>query len=160
MDLVIRFGNLSGLRVQPDKSQILCLDPAITQSHYAGIRVVGSNETTRYLGYHVGTGEITNANWALRLRNVRRPLLTATGVATSVTNRVIVLNTIVLPSVLFTAAAFEIPHGRTGTSRFCTSISYETIPPVRNPVVTRQTRVFCMHHDKQEVSDQSLFRGQ
>ena len=50
-----------------------------------------------------------NHNWAQRIRRSRRRLLTATSVATSVQNRVIILNTIILPAVLFTAAVFDIP---------------------------------------------------
>ena len=73
------------------------------------IPVLRHGDTVRYLGYAVGTGELTTANWAARVRNVQRRLATATQLATSVESRVLILNVIMLPAVLFTAAVFEIP---------------------------------------------------
>ena len=77
---------------------------------YEGIPVLPHGETTRYLDHQVGTGALTEVNWAIRIRNVRRRLATATRVATSVSLRVLLLNVIMLPGILFTAAVFDIPH--------------------------------------------------
>uniref|UniRef100_A0AAV1UN62 Reverse transcriptase n=1 Tax=Peronospora matthiolae TaxID=2874970 RepID=A0AAV1UN62_9STRA len=65
--------------------------------------------TARYQGYEIGTGELENENWALRIRKIQRRLLKATRVAASVENRVIILNSIVQPAKLFTSSVFEIP---------------------------------------------------
>uniref|UniRef100_M4C326 RxLR effector candidate protein n=1 Tax=Hyaloperonospora arabidopsidis (strain Emoy2) TaxID=559515 RepID=M4C326_HYAAE len=65
--------------------------------------------TTRYLVYEIGTRDLEHKNWAIRIQKIQRPLLTATRVATSVENRVLILNSIVLPSLLFTASVFDIP---------------------------------------------------
>ena len=67
-------------------------------------------KTTRYLGHQVGTGELTYVNWVVRIRNVRQRLATATRVATSVSLRVLILNFIMLPGILFTVADFDMPH--------------------------------------------------
>ena len=61
------------------------------------------------MGYAVGTGELAATNWAARIRNVQRRLATATKLATSVEHRVSILNVIMLPAVLFTAAVFDSP---------------------------------------------------
>ena len=76
---------------------------------FFGIPVLPHGDTTRYLGYAVGTGELTDVNWAARIRNVQRRLATVTRLATSVEHRVLILNVIILPAVLFTAAVFELP---------------------------------------------------
>ena len=107
--VVHRFGELSGLHAQPTNSQIIFLNTSVRLEQYRGITVLPPAATTRYLGYEIGTGEMLNHNWAQRIRRSRRRLLTATSVATSVQNRVIILNTIILPAVLFTAAVFDIP---------------------------------------------------
>ncbi|KAE9313201.1 hypothetical protein PF008_g19794 [Phytophthora fragariae] len=109
MEIVHRFGELSGLRVQPTKSKAIFLNTAVTLTETNGIPVLQHGDTVRYLGYMVGTGPLTDVNWAARIRNIQRRLATATQLATSVENRVLLLNVIMLPSVLFTAAAFELP---------------------------------------------------
>ena len=62
----------------------------------------------RDLGYEIGTGELVNKNWAQRIRKIQRRLLTATRVATCMEKRVLLLNSIVLPSILFIAIVFEL----------------------------------------------------
>jgi hypothetical protein len=109
MQVVKQFGRLSGLQVQSTKSHLIFLNKAVKETTYCGLPVVPSGETVRYLGYEVGTGELTDVNWAGRIRAVQRRLATATRLATSVENRVIILNVILLPSVLFTAGAFDMP---------------------------------------------------
>ncbi|GMF51547.1 unnamed protein product [Phytophthora fragariaefolia] len=108
LDLVKRFGQLSGLHVQPQKSQIIFLNSGYPQQlrGNSGGRPQRDNQV---LGVPIRDSNLINVNWALRIRNVQRRLLTATTVATSVANRILVLNTIILPAILFTAIAFEIP---------------------------------------------------
>uniref|UniRef100_A0AAV1V694 Reverse transcriptase domain-containing protein n=1 Tax=Peronospora matthiolae TaxID=2874970 RepID=A0AAV1V694_9STRA len=110
LGIIQAFGNLSGLHVQPAKSKLLFLNRAISRASFAGIDIVPSGATTRYLGYEIGTGPLDNKNWAHRIRTIQRRLLTATRVATSVENRVLILNSIVLPSLLFTASVFYVPR--------------------------------------------------
>ena len=74
-----------------------------------GISVLQPGAMTRYLGYAVGTENLTDVNWAARFLNFQRRLATATQVATRVEHRVLLLNVIMLRSVLFTAAVFEPP---------------------------------------------------
>ena len=50
-----------------------------------------------------------NINWALRIKSAQRRLFTATRVATTLEHRVLILNAIVLPGILFTASVFEPP---------------------------------------------------
>ncbi|KAL4163946.1 hypothetical protein KRP22_004570 [Phytophthora ramorum] len=109
MEIVDVFGRLSGLRNQPTKSKLIFLNTTVKLKKYQEIPVLQHGETVRYLGFAVGTGELTDPNWAIRIRNVQRRLATATNLATSVELRVLILNVIMLPAVLFTAAAFEPP---------------------------------------------------
>uniref|UniRef100_A0AAV1UKE2 Uncharacterized protein n=1 Tax=Peronospora matthiolae TaxID=2874970 RepID=A0AAV1UKE2_9STRA len=101
----------SGLHAQPAKPKLIdFLNLSIKLDEYLGNSVLRSGETTRYLGYVVGTGELHHRNWALRIRRLQRILVTASTITTSVANWVVVLNAIVLPSILFTAAVFEMPE--------------------------------------------------
>jgi hypothetical protein len=109
MALVKRFGQLSGLQVQPTKSHVIFLNTVITADPFNNIPVLRMGDTVRYLGHEVGTGELTDINWAMRIRSVQRRLATAAQLATSLENRVQILNVIMLPSVLFTAAVFDLP---------------------------------------------------
>ena len=72
--------------------------------------MVSGHDTVRYLRYEVGTGELVQPNWAMRLRRGCRRLLTDTTVAASVQHRMVILNVTVLPSVLFTSAVFDMPR--------------------------------------------------
>ena len=102
LDIVAAFGRLSGLTVQPTKSQVIFLNTAVALPDYEGIPVLPHGATTRYLGHQVGTGALGDANWAIRIRNVRRRLANATRVATSVSLRVLILNVAMIPGILFT----------------------------------------------------------
>eukprot|EP00644_Phytophthora_capsici_P003452 jgi/Phyca11/8807/fgenesh1_pm.PHYCAscaffold_31_\ len=110
MELVREFGRMSGLQVQPTKSHLIFLNTAVQEKTYCGLPVLAHGDTVRYLGYAVGTGPLQDVNWAGRIRSIQRRLATATQLATSVTNRVTLLNVIMLPAVLFTAAVFEMPQ--------------------------------------------------
>ena len=109
LQILEQYGRLSGLRVQPRKSKLLLLNLTVKCEEVCGIPVLCHGDTTRYLGYLIGTGELTDVNWAARIRTVQRRLATATQLTTSVELRVLILNVIMLPSVLFTAAVFDIP---------------------------------------------------
>ena len=109
MNKVDKSGRLSGLQVQPTKSKIILMNTAVDTKDLYGIPVLRHGDTVRYLGYAVETGELATVNWAVRVRNVQRRLATATRLAISVENRVLVSNVIMLPAVLFTAAVFELP---------------------------------------------------
>uniref|UniRef100_A0AAV1TKQ1 Reverse transcriptase domain-containing protein n=1 Tax=Peronospora matthiolae TaxID=2874970 RepID=A0AAV1TKQ1_9STRA len=108
--LVKAFGALSGLHVQPDESKILFLNRSVILKQYEGIAVVPPGDTTRYMGYEIGAVELVNKDWALRIQKIQLRLITATQVATSVENRVLILNSIALPPLLITASVFDIPQ--------------------------------------------------
>jgi exonuclease III len=110
MQIVANFGKISGLQVQPTKSHLIFLNTAVNVEEYEGIPALAHGDTVWYLGYAVGTGTLMNVNWAERIRGIQRRLATATQVATSIENRVTLLNVIMLPSVLFTAAVFDMPN--------------------------------------------------
>ncbi|KAE9032193.1 hypothetical protein PR001_g10729 [Phytophthora rubi] len=104
--LVREFGRISGLRVQPAKSQYIFLNKAIDKSVWCGIPVLRKGETVPYLGYEVGFGDLSKINWEKRLRALQRRMGTAERAATTIRDRVDLLNVIVLPAILFTAKMF------------------------------------------------------
>ena len=110
MEIVHWFGELSELWVQQKKSVLIMLNTAVDLADYAGIPVLRHGDTTRYLGYQVGTGDLVGANWALRIRNIRKRLATAATISSSGAVRILLLNPIMLPAVLFTSAVFWLPH--------------------------------------------------
>ncbi|OWZ14768.1 RxLR effector protein [Phytophthora megakarya] len=55
MKIVTKFGRLSGLQVQPNKSKLIFLNKAIELESYHGLPVLAQGATVRYLGYAVGT---------------------------------------------------------------------------------------------------------
>ncbi|KAF1320484.1 hypothetical protein FI667_g12319, partial [Globisporangium splendens] len=63
---------------------------------------------TRY-DIQIGTGNITQADWEDRLQKLRTRLLIATKVSNSVVGRVFILNSVLLPSILFTAGYTKPP---------------------------------------------------
>ena len=110
MSIVHRFGELSGLSVQPAKSELVFLNTVVALSEFEDIPILLHKQTTRYLGYQVRTEDLVDANWALRIRNVRKRLAIAASLSTSVAVRIMLLNAIMLPAVLFTAAVFRLPQ--------------------------------------------------
>ena len=95
-----RFGELSGLSVQPAKSELIFLNTAVASYDFEGIPVLCHGQTTRYIGYQERSGDLVDANWALRIRNVRKRLATTASLSTSVAIRILLLNAIMLPAVL------------------------------------------------------------
>ncbi|KAF1328106.1 Rxlr effector protein, partial [Globisporangium splendens] len=109
MQLLSEFGQQSGLHVQPTKSSYICLNTAVVQEQRCGIPILKHGETVRYLGIQIGTGNITQANWEDRLQKLRTRLIIATKVSNSVVGRVLMLNSVMLPSILFTAGYIKPP---------------------------------------------------
>ena len=107
--LVKRFGGAIRPPRPTSKKQTLFLNTSIRLQRYQGISLVPAHDTVQYLGYEVGTGELVQPNWAMRLRRVGRQLLTATTVAASVQHWVVILNAIFIPSVLSTSSVFDMP---------------------------------------------------
>ena len=69
-----------------------CSDPAQYGggSHsLRGILVLRHGDTTRYLGYQVGRGDLEGANWDLRIRYIKKRLGTAATISTSVAVRIL-----------------------------------------------------------------------
>lgn len=87
---------------------MILFNTAVAEEEYTGIPVLKHGKTVRYLGHAVGTGDRQKVDWATRIRNVQRRLATAAQLATSV-EKVKILNVIMLPSILFTAAVFDMP---------------------------------------------------
>ena len=115
-----------------------------------GIIALRHGDTVRYLSYAVGTGELAAANWAARVRNVQQRLTTATRLATSVENRVLILNVIMLPDELFLAAVFKLPPWAEQQLRSLQKQFFSTTPPARRPCAIRSIQRFCTHPNKQE----------
>ncbi|KAF1318326.1 Rxlr effector protein, partial [Globisporangium splendens] len=109
MQLLSEFGQQSGLHVQPTKSSYICLNTAVVHEQRCGIPVLKHGETVRYLGIQIGTGNITQANWEDRLQKLRTRLIIAAKVSNSVVGRVLILNSVLLPSILFTVSYIKPP---------------------------------------------------
>ncbi|KAF1324791.1 Rxlr effector protein, partial [Globisporangium splendens] len=109
MQLLSEFGQQSGLHVQRTKSSYICLNTAVVHEQRCGIPVLKHGETVRYLGIQIGTGNITQANWEDRLQKLRTRLIIAAKVSNSVVGRVLILNSILLPSILFTVGYIKPP---------------------------------------------------
>ncbi|KAI9907104.1 hypothetical protein PsorP6_003935 [Peronosclerospora sorghi] len=65
------------------------------------------NETTRYLGHQVGVLTLAHKNWAVRIRAIKRRVITATNCGTSVIERIQVLNAVIIPAILFKGKCFR-----------------------------------------------------
>ncbi|KAF1313879.1 Rxlr effector protein, partial [Globisporangium splendens] len=109
MQLLSEFGQQSGLHVQRTKSSYICLNTAVVQEQRCGIPILKHGETVRYLGIQIGTGNITQANWEDRLQKLRTRLIIADKVSNSVVGRVLILNSVLLPSILFTVGYIKPP---------------------------------------------------
>ncbi|GMF66714.1 unnamed protein product [Phytophthora fragariaefolia] len=92
LDPLTRFGELSGLRVQPHKSILIPLNKAWSQAEGHGYPVLKPTDTTRILGYHFGTIQTEEINWEIRLQNIRRRIQVASRVTNSVKQRIILFN--------------------------------------------------------------------
>ena len=62
LSIVRWFVELSGLSVQPAKSELISLNTAVAISEFEGIPVLCHGQTTRFIGYQVGTGDLVDAN--------------------------------------------------------------------------------------------------
>ncbi|KAK1929575.1 LINE-1 retrotransposable element ORF2 protein [Phytophthora citrophthora] len=100
--LLKRFGELSGLNVQPQKSIVIPLNAAWDQRRCHGYPVLAKGGVTSILGYQLGTHDTTQHNWDVRVQNIKKRLQVATSVTNSVKQRVMLFNAVVLPAILFT----------------------------------------------------------
>lgn len=103
LQVLAKFGRLSGLRVQIHKSIYIPLNKCHSQTDFHGMAVLPHGSTNRFLGIQIGTGPLMEANWGPRIEAVRKRLGLLSKVSNSVLARVKILNAIVLPAVLFTA---------------------------------------------------------
>ena len=62
LQILERFGQLSGLQVQPRKCRLTFLSSSVDKVEFFGIPVLRHGDTTRYLGYFIGTGRLTEVN--------------------------------------------------------------------------------------------------
>lgn len=60
-------------------------------------------ESVRCLGVQVGTGETIDANWSDRARKIKARLHTAGAALTGIPSRVLIVNAVILPAVVYTA---------------------------------------------------------
>ncbi|POM81570.1 RxLR effector candidate protein [Phytophthora palmivora] len=51
MEIISKFGEISGLHVQPAKSKIIFLNTDVQRQEFCGIPVLEHGTTVRYLGY-------------------------------------------------------------------------------------------------------------
>ena len=100
------FGRHSGLELQPDKSVIIPLNKAIRATQAYEIPILQPGETTRYLGIEVGVRNLRAVNWELKIRKITRRLAIARTLSNTFQSKVLILNTIILPSILFLARHF------------------------------------------------------
>ena len=63
VNIVRLFGDLSRLFAQPAKRVLIFLKTAVEFTGYKGIPVLRHGDSTRYLGYQVGTENLIDANW-------------------------------------------------------------------------------------------------
>ncbi|EGZ16869.1 hypothetical protein PHYSODRAFT_373811, partial [Phytophthora sojae] len=101
-----KFGELSGLHVQPQNSVLIGLNTAKAPSRWQGFPVQEPTATSRQLGYWVGNHDSTELNWAIRLENIQRRLRIATTMGNSVVQRVTLFNAIALPAILYTGRQY------------------------------------------------------
>ncbi|KAI9913644.1 hypothetical protein PsorP6_004853 [Peronosclerospora sorghi] len=64
------------------------------------------NETTRYLGNQVGVLPLAHTNWEVRIRAIKRRVITATNCGTSVIERIQVFIAVIISAILFPAKMF------------------------------------------------------
>ncbi|POM78372.1 LOW QUALITY PROTEIN: RxLR effector candidate protein [Phytophthora palmivora] len=90
--LLKRFGELSGLNVQPQKSIVIPLNAAWEQGRCHGYPVLAKGGVISILGYQLGTHDTTQHNWDVRVQNIKKRLQVATRVTNSVKQRVMLFN--------------------------------------------------------------------
>jgi hypothetical protein len=100
------FGQHSGLEIQPNKSVVIPLNRAITATEAHGIPILQPGETARYLGVQVGVSNLRAINWEVKIRKVTKRLAIAKTLSNTFQIKVLILNTIILPSILYLAQHF------------------------------------------------------
>ena len=66
-----KFGELSGLKVQPQKSHGIWLNTACAVKKYCEINFLNHKDTTRFLGVQIGTGPLNGVNWSFFHQNMK-----------------------------------------------------------------------------------------
>ncbi|EGZ04937.1 hypothetical protein PHYSODRAFT_415154, partial [Phytophthora sojae] len=99
--LLEKFGALSGLQVQPQKSVLIGINTAKAPARWQGFPVLAPTATTRQLGYWVGNHDTNELNWTIRIESIQRRLRIAATMGNSITQRVTLFNAIALPAILY-----------------------------------------------------------
>ena len=146
--------------MQPAKSELVFLNTVVALSEFEDIPILLHKQTTRYLGYQVRTEDLVDANWALRIRNVRKRLAIAASLSTSVAVRIMLLNAIMLPAVLFTVAVFRLPQWMRAKlhnmqKQFCGST-----PRLLTVADTKSTQICCARREERVQEDLSPLTSQ
>ncbi|RHZ29268.1 hypothetical protein DYB37_011355, partial [Aphanomyces astaci] len=111
LDVLHRFGDMSGLKVQHHKSFGLCLNTAVRDSEAHGIPFIYGRMRRRYLGLQVGLGDLVDDNWDACLQSTERRLRVASSKTTSLPSRARILQSIVQPKIAF-MATYYVPSER------------------------------------------------
>lgn len=105
LTLLHDFGAVSGLRVNVDKSVVLPLGHAAIArpEPCGGMKVLGRDETCRYLGIRVGATDVRAANWDGVVAALQTRLRHAFDKTHSVTQRAEIARAVIVPKILFLA---------------------------------------------------------
>ncbi|RHZ13763.1 hypothetical protein DYB31_007897, partial [Aphanomyces astaci] len=103
LDILRRFGDMSGLRVQPHKSFGICLNKAHHPTRLHDIPFIEGGGRRRYLGLQVGLGGLADANWEQCYNSTVQRLRVASSKTTSLPARARLLQAIVQSKVAFLA---------------------------------------------------------
>lgn len=106
LDVLDKFEILSGLAIQPTKCVGIPLSRTPQQPTAHRIPMLRPHERTRYLGVHIGIGDLHKVNWTLRMRTLKTRLGVASRVTNGVPSRVAIVNVIAHAGFLFTASYF------------------------------------------------------
>jgi ribonuclease HI len=102
------FGAASGLVVQPAKSVAILLNTAYQLPSLRDIPLMPPHETTRYLGVQIGLSSPGRRNWSLLQAKIEKRLQLLRLTSSSFPHRIHILNTIILPAILF-ISQFHLP---------------------------------------------------
>ncbi|RHZ13501.1 hypothetical protein DYB37_009729 [Aphanomyces astaci] len=109
LDLLHRFGAMSGLKVQPHKSFGICLNTAHHPTRIHDIPFIGGGARRRYLGLQVGLGQLADSNWAHCYQSTVQRLRVASSKTTSLPARARLLQAIVQSKFAFLATPGHLP---------------------------------------------------
>ena len=104
--LLRAFGNISGLKINLQKSNGMWLDTNQTIPEYHGLSFLTHNDTVRYLGIQVGPGSSNTLNWEKFITKSQTRLFLASRRYNSLKGRVTIINAIFMAGVRFLAEFF------------------------------------------------------